>query len=187
MTVNYREAYGLYAVNGILFNHESPRRGETFVSRKITRAVGRIAEGLQDCLYLGNLEARRDWGYAKDYVEAMWRMLQQDEAEDYVIATGTTHSVREFCGLAFARAGVNLEWRGDGADEKGIDQRTGRVVVEIDPRYLRPTEVDLLLGDPAKARERLGWKPTTSFEELVDLMVDHDRGIARDESRLKSR
>jgi GDPmannose 4,6-dehydratase len=187
MTVNYREAYGLYAVNGILFNHESPRRGETFVSRKITRAVGRIAEGLQDCLYLGNLEARRDWGYAKDYVDAMWRMLQQDEPEDYVIATGTTHSVRDFCQLAFARVGVTLEWRGTGAEEKGIDQSTGRVVVEIDPRYLRPTEVDLLLGDPGKAGERLGWQPTTSFEELVDLMADHDLGIARDESRLKSR
>src|SRR5947199_5352599 len=163
MTVNYREAYGLYAVNGILFNHESPRRGETFVSRKITRAVGRIKHGLQDCLYLGNLDARRDWGYAKDYVDAMWRMLQQEEPEDYVIATGETHSVREFCDLAFRRAGIQLEWRGSGFEEKGFDRATGRPLVEIDPRYLRPTEVELLLGDASKAKQKLGWTPTTSF------------------------
>ena len=185
MTVNYREAYGLYAVNGILFNHESPRRGETFVSRKITRAVGRIREGLQDRLYLGNLDAKRDWGYAKDYVEAMWLMLQQDEPEDYVIGTGTTHTVREFCELAFRRAGIELEWRGEGEKEHGVERGTSRVLVEIDPRYLRPTEVDLLLGDPSKARQKLGWTPRTSFEELVELMVDHDLALAAAE-RLKS-
>ncbi|HEX6178586.1 MAG TPA: GDP-mannose 4,6-dehydratase [Thermoanaerobaculia bacterium] len=185
MTVNYREAYGLYAVNGILFNHESPRRGETFVSRKITRAVGRIRERLQDRLYLGNLDAKRDWGYAKDYVEAMWLMLQQDEPEDYVIGTGTTHTVREFCELAFRRAGIELEWRGEGEKEHGVERGTSRVLVEIDPRYLRPTEVDLLLGDPSKARQKLGWSPRTSFEELVELMVDHDLALAAAE-RLKS-
>ena len=183
MTVNYREAYGLYAVNGILFNHESPRRGETFVSRKITRAVGRIAHGLQQKLYLGNLDARRDWGYAKDYVEGMWRMLQQPQPDDYVIATGQTRTVREFCDLAFRRAGIELEWRGTGLEEQGFD-RNGRALVEIDPRYLRPTEVDLLLGDATKAREVLGWTPATPFEELVRLMVDHDLGLAADEADL---
>jgi len=183
MTVNYREAYGLFAVNGILFNHESPRRGETFVSRKITRAVGRIAHGLQDRLYLGNLDAKRDWGYAKDYVRAMWLMLQQDEAQDYVIATGETHTVREFCELAFARAGIELEWRGEGFEEKGVERRAGRVVVEIDPRYLRPTEVELLLGDASKARAELGWRHEVSFSELVVLMVDADMAIAEIESR----
>jgi len=185
MTVNYREAYGLYAVNGILFNHESPRRGETFVSRKITRAVGRIAHGLQDRLYLGNLDARRDWGFAKDYVEAMWLMLQQETPEDYVIATGTTHAVREFCTRAFTRAGIDVQWTGEGLHEKGLD-REGRVRVEIDPRYLRPTEVDLLLGDATKAREKLGWAPRTSFETLVDLMVDHDLALAADEAHLRA-
>jgi GDPmannose 4,6-dehydratase len=187
MTVNYREAYGLYAVNGILFNHESPRRGETFVSRKITRAIGRIAVGLQDRLYLGNLDAKRDWGYAKDYVEAMWLMLQQDEPDDYVIATGTTHTVRDFCHLAFTRAGIQVEWQGSGLHEKGVERGTGRVLVEIDPRYLRPTEVDLLLGDASKARQKLGWTPVTTFEQLVDLMVDHDLELARDEAHLKTR
>ena len=187
MTVNYREAYGLYAVNGILFNHESPRRGETFVSRKITRAVGRIKEGLQDRLYLGNLDAKRDWGYAKDYVEAMWLMLQQDEPDDYVIATGQTQTVREFCELAFRRAGIELEWQGRDLHEKGVDRATGTVFVEIDPRYLRPTEVDLLLGDATKAKEKLGWTPRTSFGELVNLMVDHDLELARDEAHLKGR
>jgi GDPmannose 4,6-dehydratase len=187
MTVNYREAYGLYATNGILFNHESPRRGETFVSRKITRAVGRIREGLQDRLYLGNLDAKRDWGYAKDYVEAMWLMLQQDEPDDFVIATGETHTVREFCDLAFARAGIQLEWQGSGEDERGIDRATGNVRVEIDPRYLRPAEVELLLGDASKAREALGWSPRTTFPELVDLMVDHDLALAADEAHAKSR
>jgi GDPmannose 4,6-dehydratase len=187
LTVNYREAYGLYAVNGILFNHESPRRGETFVSRKITRAVGRIAEGLQDRLYLGNLDARRDWGYAKDYVEAMWRMLQQEEPDDYVIATGETRTVRDFCQRAFKRAGIDLEWQGSGLTEKGIETGTGRPLVEIDPRYLRPTEVDLLLGDATKAREKLGWTSSTSLEDLVDIMVDHDLELARDEAHLKTR
>jgi GDPmannose 4,6-dehydratase len=187
MTINYREAYGLFAVNGILFNHESPRRGETFVSRKITRGVGRIREGLQDRLYLGNLDAKRDWGFAKDYVEAMWMMLQQDEPEDYVVATGTTHTVREFCTLAFARAGLQIEWQGNGLLEKGVERGTNRVLVEIDPRYLRPTEVDLLLGDATKARTKLGWIPRTSFEQLVDLMVDYDLELARDEAHLKAR
>ena len=186
MTVNYREAYGLYAVNGILFNHESPRRGETFVSRKVTRAVGRIKSGLQDRLYLGNLDARRDWGYAKDYVDAMWRMLQQDEPDDYVIATGETHTVREMCTRAFERAGIHIEWRGEGFEERGIDTRTGAVRVEIDPRYLRPTEVDLLLGDPSKAKAKLGWTPSTSFHELVDLMVDADIELAEREARLQA-
>jgi GDPmannose 4,6-dehydratase len=187
MTVNYREAYDLFAVNGILFNHESPRRGETFVSRKITRAVGRIKEGLQDRLYLGNLEARRDWGYAKDYVEAMWLMLQQRHAEDFVIATGETHTVREFCTLAFARAGIEIEWQGSGEQEKAIEHGSGRVLVEVDPRYFRPTEVGFLLGDATKARQMLNWTPRTSFRELIDLMVDHDLGLARDEAFLQRR
>jgi GDPmannose 4,6-dehydratase len=187
MTVNYREAYGLFAVNGILFNHESPRRGETFVSRKITRAVGRMREGLQDTLFLGNLDAKRDWGFARDYVEAMWLMLQQDEPEDYVVATGTTHTVREFCTLAFQHAGFDVEWVGSGLLEKAVERGTSRVLIQIDPRYLRPTEVDLLLGDATKARTRLGWEPRTSFEELVKLMVDHDLELARDEAHLKAR
>ena len=178
MTVNYREAYGLFAVNGILFNHESPRRGETFASRKITRAVGRITHGLQDRLYLGNLDARRDWGYAKDYVEAMWRMLQQEEPGDYVVATGESHSVREFCQRAFARAGWELDWSGRGKTEKGIDRRTGRVLIEIDPSYLRPTEVEHLCGDAAHARAKLGWKPTVDFDGLVALMTDADLELA---------
>lgn len=183
MTVNYREAYGLFAVNGILFNHESPRRGETFVSRKITRAVGRIACGADEKLYLGNLEARRDWGYAKDYVEAMWRMLQQEEAEDFVIATGETRTVRQFCEMAFAEAGIHIVWKGTGLDEKGFDAKSGKVLVEIDPRYFRPTEVDLLIGDASKAQAKLGWKPRTSFEELVRLMVAYDTDLARREMR----
>ena len=183
MTVNYREAYDLYAVNGILFNHESPRRGETFVSRKITRAVGRIVHGSQECLYLGNLEARRDWGYAKDYVEAMWRMLQQDRPDDYVIATGETHSVRDFCERAFACAGVGLEWRGSGEEETGVDVRSGRVVVRIDPRYFRPSEVDLLLGDASKAKRQLGWTARTSFDDLVRLMSEADLRLAEAEAR----
>ena len=185
MTVNYREAYDLFAVNGILFNHESPRRGETFVSRKITRAVGRIKHGLQERLYLGNLDARRDWGYARDYVDAMWRMLQQDVAEDFVIATGETHTVREFCDLAFGRAGIALQWRGEDFQEQGIDAATGRVLVEVDPRYLRPTEVERLLGDATKAKEKLGWTPTTSFGELVELMTDTDLALAADEARMR--
>jgi GDPmannose 4,6-dehydratase len=185
MTVNYREAYGLFAVSGILFNHESPRRGETFVTRKITRAVGRIVHGLQSRLYLGNLDAQRDWGYAKDYVEAMWLMLQQDEPRDYVIATGETHSVREFCELAFARVGLHLEWRGSGVEEQGVDAATGRVLIEIDPRYFRPTEVDVLLGDATRAHRELGWKSQTSFAELVALMVDADLALARREAQLE--
>ena len=168
ITVNYREAYGMHASNGILFNHESPIRGETFVTRKITRAVAAIELGLQDRLYLGNLDAKRDWGHARDYVEGMWLMLQQDEPDDYVLATGETHSVREFVERAFAVVGRTIDWRGEGVDEKGVDAKTGEVLVEIDPRYFRPTEVDLLLGDAAKARAKLGWKHTTSFDELVD-------------------
>ena len=183
MTVNYREAYGLFAANGILFNHESPRRGETFVSRKITRAVGRIVHGLQDRLYLGNLDAKRDWGYAKDYVDAMWRMLQNEKPEDFVIATGVTHTVREFCARAFECAGIHIEWRGKGLEEKGVDRKSGAVRIEIDPRYLRPTEVDLLMGDATKARKQLGWKPTVDFDALVKLMVDADLALAKREAR----
>ncbi|MDI9622731.1 MAG: GDP-mannose 4,6-dehydratase [Acidobacteriota bacterium] len=170
---NYREGYGMYAVNGILFNHESPRRGVTFVTRKITTAAARIVHSLQQRLYLGNLDARRDWGFAGDYVEAMWLMLQADEADDYVIATGETHSVREFCELAFARVGLPLRWEGEGQNEKGI-AADGRVLVEVDPRYFRPTEVELLLGDATKAHERLGWRPRVGFRELVEMMVDAD-------------
>jgi GDPmannose 4,6-dehydratase len=186
MAVNYREAYGLYAANGILFNHESPRRGETFVTRKVTRAAGRIKYGLQDCVYLGNLDARRDWGYARDYVEAMWLILQQDEPDDYVVATGEMHTVRELCTLAFARAGITLEWRGSGFEEAGIDAATGQPRVVIDPRYLRPSEVELLCGDATKAREKLGWKPRTTFGELVDLMVDADLRLAAEEAQLQA-
>lgn len=179
ITRNYRESYGMYAVNGILFNHESERRGETFVTRKITLAAARIAHGRQDKLYLGNLNALRDWGYASDYVECMWLIMQQPEPDDYVIATGEQHSVREFTTLAFARAGINLRWEGEGIDEKGIDTATGRVIVEVDPKYFRPAEVETLLGDPAKARERLGWNPrATSFERLVEIMTDADLRLA---------
>ncbi len=187
MTVNYREAYGLFAANGILFNHESPRRGETFVSRKITRAVGRIVAGLQDRLYLGNLDAKRDWGYAKDYVEAMWLMLQHDDPQDYVIATGETHTVREFCERAFGEASIELVWRGTGLEEKGFDRSNGRVLVEVDPRYLRPTEVDLLIGDATKARRTLGWEPSARFEDVVKLMVASDVELARREVRANGR
>ena len=172
---NYRESYGMYCCNGILFNHESERRGETFVTRKITMAAARIAAGRQDKLYLGNLDARRDWGYAPDYVECMWLMMQQPEPDDYVIATGEYHTVREFCTLAFHYAGIELEWQGNGLAEKGVDSATGRVLVEVDRRFFRPAEVDQLLGDPAKARERLGWNPRkTSFDTLVRRMVAHD-------------
>lgn len=174
ITVNYREAYGIYACNGILFNHESPNRGENFVTRKITRAVSRIKLGLQDRLYLGNLSAKRDWGYAKDYVEMMWLMLQQDKPDDYVIATGETREVREFTEIAFKEVGINIEWQGKGVDEKGIDKATGRVLVEVDPRYFRPTEVEFLLGNPAKAKQKLGWVPRTSFGELVKKMIQYD-------------
>lgn len=180
ITKNYRESYGMYAVNGILFNHESERRGETFVTRKITLAVARIAAGLQDKLYLGNLNARRDWGYARDYVECMWLMLQQDVPDDFVIATGEYHSVREFTELAFRRAGIALRWEGCGIDEKGIDEANGRVLVEVDPKYFRPCEVEQLLGDPTKARTVLGWNPRkTTFEELVCIMTDHDMEMIR--------
>ncbi|MEW5785493.1 MAG: GDP-mannose 4,6-dehydratase [Bacillota bacterium] len=174
ITVNYREAYNLFGCNGILFNHESPLRGETFVTRKITRAVAGIKLGLLDKLSLGNLNAKRDWGYAGDYVEAMWLMLQQETPADYVIATGEAHSVREFAAMAFAEAGIDIEWQGAGLDEKGIDQATGKIVVEVDPRYFRPTEVDLLLGDPGKAKEKLGWHPKVGFPELVRMMVAAD-------------
>ncbi|MFI3314256.1 MAG: GDP-mannose 4,6-dehydratase [Rikenellaceae bacterium] len=175
ITKNYREAYGMFAVNGILFNHESERRGETFVTRKITIAAARIAHGLQDKVYLGNLNAKRDWGYAKDYVECMWLMLQHSTAEDFVIATGEFHSVREFCTLAFANAGIEITWQGEGIEEKGICKKSGKTLVEVDPKYFRPTEVEQLLGDPTKARTTLGWNPTkTSFEELVNIMMNHD-------------
>ncbi|EAX48791.1 GDP-mannose 4,6-dehydratase [Thermosinus carboxydivorans Nor1] len=174
ITVNYREAYNIFACNGILFNHESPLRGETFVTRKITRGVARIKLGLEDTLYLGNLNARRDWGFAGDYVEAMWLMLQQDRPDDYVIATGESHSVREFVELAFANVGIKIEWRGAGLDEIGVDSATGQVLVRVDPRYFRPTEVDLLLGDAAKAKAKLGWTPKVTFPELVKMMVQAD-------------
>ncbi|HLF97406.1 MAG TPA: GDP-mannose 4,6-dehydratase [Methylococcaceae bacterium] len=174
ITVNYREAYGMYACNGILFNHESPLRGETFVSRKITRALCRIKLGLQDCLYLGNLDSKRDWGHARDYVEMQWLMLQQDEPDDYVIATGSQYSVREFAALTARELGIELRWHGHGVEEKGIDAATGRCIVAVDPRYFRPTEVETLLGDPGKAREKLGWRPATSFGDLVKEMVRED-------------
>ena len=174
ITVNYREAYGMHASNGILFNHESPVRGETFVTRKITRAVAAIAKGDQRPLYLGNLDAKRDWGHARDYVEGMWLMMQQDKPDDYVLATGETHSVREFVVAAFARAGLEIAWSGDGIHEEGRCAKTGRVLVKVDERYFRPTEVDLLLGDPSKARARLGWSHKITFDELVREMVDAD-------------
>ena len=174
ITVNYREAYGLHASNGILFNHEGPTRGETFVTRKITRAVAAIQLGFQDKLYLGNLDAKRDWGHARDYAEGMWMIVQQPKADDYVLATGESHSVREFVEKAFARVGRRIEWRGNGVDEKGVEAGSGRVLVEIDPRYFRPTEVDLLIGDPSKARQTLGWRHRVSFDSLVEEMVDHD-------------
>ncbi len=184
ITINYREAYGFHASNGILFNHESPIRGETFVTRKITRAVAAIELGMQDSLYLGNLDAKRDWGHARDYVEGMWRILQQDEPDDYVLATGENHSVREFIELAFARIGRQLEWRGAGVDETGLDAGTGDVLVRIDARYFRPTEVDSLLGDSKKAFDRLGWRHHTSFAQLVAEMVDSDLKNVAEEQRL---
>ena len=175
ITKNYRESYGMFACNGILFNHESERRGETFVTRKITLAAARIVQGYQDKLYLGNLNSLRDWGYAKDYVECMWLILQQEKPDDFVIATGEYHTVRDFCTLAFKTLGVTLRWEGEGVDEKGIDTATGKVLVEVDPKYFRPAEVDQLLGDPTKAKTKLGWNPRkTSFEELVKIMVEHD-------------
>jgi GDPmannose 4,6-dehydratase len=182
MTVNYREAYGMHASNGILFNHESPLRGETFVTRKITRAVASIVLGRQEKLYLGNLDSKRDWGHARDYVEGMWMILQQDEPDDYVLATGETHTVREFVELAFHHAGRPIEWRGSGTDEKGYDIRTGNVLVEIDPRYFRPTEVDLLLGDPRKAHQQLGWRHKVAFADLVVEMVESDLNLVKNET-----
>ena len=175
ITKNYRESYGMFAVNGILFNHESERRGETFVTRKISLAVARIKQGVQDKLYMGNLDARRDWGYAKDYVQCMWMILQHETPEDFVIATGEMHTVREFCTLAFAEVGIKIRWEGTGVEEKGIDEETGRILVEVDPKYFRPAEVEQLLGDPTKAKTLLGWNPTqTPFPELVKIMVKHD-------------
>ena len=174
ITVNYREAYGMYACNGILFNHESPIRGETFVTRKITRAVARIKLGLQKTLWVGNMDSQRDWGYAGDYVRAMWRMLQQDQPDDFVIATGEVHSVRQFIEQAFAEVGIRVVWSGSGVDEKGLDQETGATIVAVDSRYFRPTEVDFLQGDATKAREKLGWVPKTSFADLVKMMVAED-------------
>ena len=178
ITVNYREAYKMYCCNGILFNHESPIRGETFVTRKITRALARIKLGLQETLFLGNLDAKRDWGHAKDYVRMQWLMLQQEEAEDFVIATGVQHSVREFVAIAAAELGMNVAWQGKGAEEIGIEQKSGKVIVRVDPRYFRPTEVETLLGDPRKAKEKLGWEPKITFEQLVQEMVLEDLKIA---------
>jgi GDPmannose 4,6-dehydratase len=186
ITKNYREAYNMFAVNGILFNHESERRGETFVTRKITLATARIKKGTQEKLYLGNLDAKRDWGYAKDYVECMWLMLQHDTPEDFVIATGEMHTVREFTTLAFKEAGIEIEWHGNGIEEQGIDKSTGNVLVEVDPKYFRPTEVEQLLGDPSKAKSLLKWNPIkTSFEELVKIMVESDMKLVEREERIR--
>jgi GDPmannose 4,6-dehydratase len=187
ITVNYREAYGMHASNGILFNHESPMRGETFVTRKITRAAAAIKLGFQKTLWLGNLDARRDWGHARDYVEGMWRIVQHDTADDWVLATGETHSVREFVELAFAETGKTIEWEGKGVDEVGKDEVTGDMLVRIDPRYFRPTEVDLLIGDPSKAHDRLGWKHSTAFSELVKEMVAEDLKMVAAEADRKNR
>ena len=185
IVVNYREAYGMFACNGILFNHESPIRGETFVTRKITRAVARISLDLQDCLYLGNLDSLRDWGHARDYVKAMWLMLQQDEAEDYVVATGRQISVRDFVVAAFSEVGIEIDWRGSGVEEQGVDRASGRVLVQVDSRYFRPTEVDTLLGDPGKAKAKLGWEAETSLEEMVREMVEEDRRDAEKDEMCK--
>lgn len=184
ITKNYRESYGMFAANGILFNHESERRGETFVTRKITLAAARIAKGLQNKLYLGNLSALRDWGYAKDYVECMWLILQQEKPDDFVVATGEAHSVRDFCTLAFKYAGIELKWQGEGVNEQGVDVKTGNVLVEVDPKFFRPAEVEQLLGDPTKAQKELGWNPRkTSFEDLVRIMVESD--LKKAEKELK--
>lgn len=179
--VNYREAYGIHASNGILFNHESPRRGETFVTRKVTRAVGRIKEGIQDCLYLGNLDSKRDWGYAPEYTDMMWRILQQNTPDDYVCATGETHTIREFCVKSFKEVGIDLVFEGNDVNEIGVDNRTGKTVLQIDPKYFRPTEVDLLLGNPTKAKNILGWEPQVKFEELVKIMTHADWELAKKE------
>lgn len=184
IVVNYREAYGLHASNGILFNHESPRRGETFVTRKITRAAGRIREGMQDCLYLGNLDARRDWGYAPEYTEMMWRILQQDSPDDYVCATGETRTVREFCEVAFRTVGIELKFEGEGVCETGIDKATGKTVIAVSPDYFRPAEVDILIGDASKAREKLGWQPKITFEALATLMAEADWALAKRDKQM---
>jgi GDPmannose 4,6-dehydratase len=186
ITVNYREAYGMHASNGILFNHESPIRGETFVTRKISRAVAAIHLGIQDRLYLGNLDAKRDWGHARDYVEGMWRIMQQDEPDDYVLATGETRTVREFVETAFSHVGTTVVWKGIGVDEVGINKATGRTIISIDPRYFRPTEVDILIGDATKARTRLNWRPETPFASLVEEMVSSDLARARSEANRRS-
>ena len=186
ITVNYREAYGIYACNGILFNHESPLRGETFVTRKITRAISRIRHGLQDCLYMGNIDSLRDWGHARDYVEMQWRMLQQEVAEDFVIATGRQISVRTFIEMSCAHAGITVTWQGQGVDEVGLDAATGKAIIRIDPRYFRPTEVETLLGDPTKAQKKLGWTPTTTVEELCQEMMVADLEEARQETIAKA-
>jgi GDPmannose 4,6-dehydratase len=185
ITINYREAYGMYACNGILFNHESPVRGENFVTRKITRALAAIKAGQQECLYLGNLDALRDWGHARDYVEMMWLMLQQDKPDDFVVATGIQHSVRHFVDISARALGIKITWRGKDLDEEGVNEQ-GKVIVQVDPRYFRPTEVETLLGDAAKAREILGWKPRTSFEDLVSEMVTHDMRLANQDRLIKS-
>ena len=184
-TVNYREAYEMFACNGILFNHESPRRGETFVTRKVTRGLANISEGIESCLYMGNLNALRDWGHAKDYVEAQWLILQQDEPDDFVIATGVQHTVRDFINLAWSYLGKTIRWEGEGEDEKGYDKDSGNLVVAIDPRYFRPTEVETLLGDPSKAKEKLGWEPKISLEEMVKEMMENDVNIAKQKSLVK--
>jgi GDPmannose 4,6-dehydratase len=187
ITVNYREAYGLYACNGILFNHESPVRGETFVTRKITRGLARISEDLDECLFMGNLDSQRDWGHARDYVKAQWLMLQQEQPEDFVIATGEQHSVREFIKVAASKLDMRVEWRGAGVNEEGVNAANGRVIVKVDPRYFRPTEVETLLGDPSKAAAKLGWKSETSFETLVGEMVANDLELARRDSLIAKR
>ena len=185
ITVNYRESYNMFACNGILFNHESPRRGENFVTRKITLGATRIKEGLQDCLYLGNLDSKRDWGHAKDYVEGMWRILQADKPEDFVLATGITTTIRDFATMAFKETGVDLKWIGKGIDEKGVDKMSGKTVVAVDPNYFRPAEVDLLLGDSTKARTKLGWKPKYDLAALAKEMVKEDLKLAQREKLLK--
>lgn len=185
ISVNYREGYGIYATNGILFNHESPRRGETFVTRKITRAAVRIKLGLEDKLYLGNLSSKRDWGHAKDYVEGMWRILQQDTPKDYVLATGVTTTIRDFCKMTFAELGMDIEFKGEGVNEVGVDKATGKVIIEVDPRYFRPTEVDLLLGDSSKARKELGWEPKYDLPMLIKEMVEEDLAEAEKEKFLR--
>ena len=186
ITINYREAYNLYACNGILFNHESPVRGETFVTRKITRAAARISMGKQERVYLGNLDAKRDWGHASDFVEGMWRMLQQEEPEDFVLATGVTTTIREFTERAFAEVGITLEWSGNGVDETGRDAKSGNILVSIDPNYFRPTEVDLLIGDASKAREKLGWQPTCNLQQMIEEMIKADLEEARKDQLLQS-